>query len=507
MIQDLRTFAEDVTSQSGEDGIIAEIFRRIGVEHNCCVEFGAWDGKHLSNTWSMWHEQGWRAVLIEGNPERHAALARSLANFPKVRALCAYVQPEGENALDNLLAGCGLEQDFDLLSIDVDGDDYHIWRGLKRYRPRVVVIEYNPTIPPDLELVQSKGAYFGASARALVSLADAKGYRLACCTKSNCLFVDSSHWGALGGGELALEEVFPRGNLTYVISAYDGRSYLNRIPTYLDRLQTLTPGSLVRQLNTLVSSSQNSRTPDEGNSLLPVRVFSLPIQPPQGSFARRIFRYSWRAFASTPIGAPIAGLTRKWRRRWRDDRAAISAWTQQGRPVPPPHAYKRRVVRQYAQRYGLQVLVETGTYLGDMVEAMRTKFRSVYSIELDRDLYQRAVQRFAKRKNVVIVQGDSGKVLPEVLGRLSVPALFWLDGHYSAEITARGDTDTPIVSELESIATHPIKRHVILIDDARCFDGSHDYPTLDEIERIAGEYWPDSTFDVQDDVIRIAPPG
>lgn len=505
-MRELAPFAGNVTSQSGEDGILAEIFRRIGTAHRACVEFGAWDGRHLSNTWSLWHEQGWRGVLIEGHPERYLALARSLADFPQVSALCAYVQPEGANGLDDLLERCGIARDFDLLSIDVDGDDHPIWQGMTRFKPRVVVIEYNPTIPPEIELVQRRGGYFGASARALVSLAQAKGYRLACCTKTNCIFVAADCWDALGLGDVALEDIFPRGHLTYVINSYDGKTWLNRIPTYAYQLPPLTPGVLARELRASFAPDLASaqRPAEPGSPLSPVRIFAMPENPSQSGVAWRTLRYFWRAFVATPIGAPAGKLLEQWRHR-RNAGVAIGAWEQQGRPVPPPHAYKQRVVREYARRYGLPVLVETGTYLGDMVEAARTGFRTVFSIELDRDLHRRAVQRFAARANVTILQGDSAQVLPQLLGNLEGPALFWLDGHYSADITARGDKDTPIVSELENISRHPVRQHVILIDDARCFNGTHDYPTLKELEQSARRYWPGSTFEVRDDIIRIAP--
>jgi len=95
-------------------------------------------------------------------------------------------------------------------------------------------------------------------------------------------------------------------------------------------------------------------------------------------------------------------------------------------------------VLQYARQFDLRVLVETGTYLGEMVDAMRTAFGRVYSIELDQELYWRAVQRFAGRGSVTIVQGDSSKVLPQLLAELAEPVLFWLDGHYSAGVTAKG---------------------------------------------------------------------
>jgi len=495
----LTSFAGNVTSQSGEDGILAETFSRIGVAYRTCVEFGAWDGQHLSNTWSLWHEQGWRAVLIEGDAQRHAALLRSLTGFPGVNAVCAYVRSKGENSLDNLLGRAEVQEDFDLLSIDVDGDDYHIWRGMTRFRPRVVVIEYNPTIPPGLELVQTEGRYFGASARALVSLAERKGYRLAYCTDTNCVFVAATCWDALGIGDVALEDAICRRHLTYVISSYGGETYLTQTPTYA-ALPSAGFGALLGQLR-LALSPPPPRAQVEGEcSLVPVRMLNLAATTSWRQAVRGALGSVWRRFAATRIGAPFAALRNRWLAR-----KAIAAWESAGRPVPPPHAYKQRVLRDCSRAHGARVMVETGTYLGDMLEALREDFGQVYSIELDRELHERAVRRFAGRRNVSILCGDSATVLPRLLDSISHPALFWLDGHFSAGITARGDKDTPVVAELEAIARHPVRGHVVLIDDARCFDGSHDYPSLQEIREFASRHWPDHTFEVKDDIIRILP--
>lgn len=498
-------FATNVTSQSGEDGIVAEIFRRIGVTTRTCVEFGAWDGKYLSNTWALWNGQSWRAILIEGDAKRHALLEASLTGRPEVQAVCAYVQPHGQDSLDRILERCGLEPAFDLLSIDVDGDDYHIWKGMTRYRARVVVIEYNPTIPPELELVQRPGGYFGASAAALVSLAEANGYRLACCTKTNCIFVDGGCWEKLGIPQAALPDLFPREHLTYVINSYDGKTYLNRTPTYTQALPEATPLNAWRELRLwLWPEAARAESPVESPSrVAPVRIFATPAAGSE-SAAARLLKSAWRAFRRTRLGAPAGRLRDRWT-RWRHGAASLAAWEREGRPVPPPHAHKQRVVCEYASRHGLRAFVETGTYLGDMVEAVRSKFGEVYSIELDPALHRRAAERFAAKRNVRIVLGDSGKILPEVLASVSAPALFWLDGHYSADITAKGDKDTPIASELASIARHPVKGHVILIDDARCFNGSNDYPTIDELKSMASAYWPGAGFEVRDDIVRIAP--
>lgn len=221
-----------ITSQWGEDGIIEEIFKRVGVDNRYCVEFGAWDGEYLSNAWHLWHELGWSAVLIEGNAERCANLQQKVAAFKQVIAVQKYVSGRGENCLDQILLDLNVPRHVDLVSIDIDSDDYYIFEGLQLYTPRVVVIEYNPTIPPHLDVVQAEHEYFGASALALVKLAHSKGYGLVCCTQSNCIFVVRSEYDKLGLIEPNLADVFPHDHLTYVITAQDGRAFLSRNPTY-----------------------------------------------------------------------------------------------------------------------------------------------------------------------------------------------------------------------------------------------------------------------------------
>ena len=164
----------------------------------------------------------------------------------------------------------------------------------------------------------------------------------------------------------------------------------------------------------------------------------------------------------------------------------LHEWRKQGCPSPPPHIVKQRTIREYQKKFNTSVLIETGTYLGDMIEAQKKHFKKVISIELGSDLYKNAVQRFIRDNNVLIVHGDSGKVLPKVLSDIHEPTLFWLDGHYSAGITAKGEKECPIFEELDAIFHHGHDlNHVLLIDDARCFNGENDYPTIKQFEDIA----------------------
>jgi hypothetical protein len=177
-------------------------------------------------------------------------------------------------------------------------------------------------------------------------------------------------------------------------------------------------------------------------------------------------------------------------------------WVQAGKPVPPPDSFKQSTVRQYAKQYGIRVFIETGTYLGDMVHSVKDLFHEIYSIELSAELYERAKKKFFKYKHISILEGDSSKVLPQILNHVVEPCIFWLDGHWSGGITAKGEKETPIVAELNHVLGHSIKDHVILIDDARCFTGKNGYPTLAELRELISDRYPNNIFEVRDDIIR-----
>jgi hypothetical protein len=176
-----------------------------------------------------------------------------------------------------------------------------------------------------------------------------------------------------------------------------------------------------------------------------------------------------------------------------------------GRPVPPPHLVKQRVLKTFSRRFKVKVLVETGTYYGDMVAAMMRTFDHIYTIELSEKLYEQARKRFAGEKKITLIHGDSGKELNSLLERIDQPALFWLDGHYSGGETARGDKDSPIYEELAHILNSPEKRHIVIIDDARCFGTDQAYPSIEEIAEFVKAKRPDSIIAVKDDIIRIIP--
>lgn len=229
---ELKDFESNIQSQYGEDGVIEEIFNRISHINKYCVEFGSWDGIHLSNTWHLWHNLDWSALLIEGEKERFKVLKENTEQFQKVKIVNEFVSIQGESSLDSILRKTSAPEVFDLLSIDIDGDDYHVFSSLNDFKPRVVVIEYNPTIPPHLHVVQEPGEYFGASALAITELAHSKGYKLVHLTDTNLFFVLASDFIKMNITEVALEADFKYRNLTTVITSFDGNEFLNQKPPF-----------------------------------------------------------------------------------------------------------------------------------------------------------------------------------------------------------------------------------------------------------------------------------
>lgn len=253
----LADHGSNVYSQSGEDGIVSRIFEIIGFRSRLCIEFGAWDGFHLSNTASLW-TNGWRGVLIEADGERFSQLLRNVAAYD-VKAIHGFVRCEGDDTLERILLREGVSDIPDLLAIDIDGDDYYVFESLENLRPRVIICEYNPTIPPHVELVADPGNYFGCSALALVKLAERKGYRLVACTESNLILVVEEEFHLFHGYETDLQSIFVRKHLVYLMTGYAGDYVLSREPPY--GFTSATSQSLRGDFYQIPRSERDSRTP------------------------------------------------------------------------------------------------------------------------------------------------------------------------------------------------------------------------------------------------------
>jgi hypothetical protein len=188
---------------------------------------------------------------------------------------------------------------------------------------------------------------------------------------------------------------------------------------------------------------------------------------------------------------------------WFQNQLELRRWTGAGRTLPVPHARKQAIVRQVARQHSLSTLVETGTFRGDIVYATRRVFDRIVSIELSETLHAQAVERFRRYPHIQILRGDSADVLPKVLATLTESTLFWLDGHYSGGVTARGSRDTPIWAELTAVLRHPVSGHQVLVDDARCFTGQDDYPTMEAVRALVNRERPDWNVSIAEGIIRI----
>lgn len=184
----LNRFEFQAFSQVGDDGIIEEIFRRIGTTHPYFIEFGVEDGTETNSTYLL--HKGWKGLWIDGSEKNIAAIhqsCRKVIQRGDLKAVQAFITAEN---IEKLFDQARVPVEPDLLSIDIDRNDYHVWKAIQKYRPRVVVIEYNAIFRPGCEFVIEYDAsamwdgsgHTGASLESLCRLGAEKGYKLvACC--------------------------------------------------------------------------------------------------------------------------------------------------------------------------------------------------------------------------------------------------------------------------------------------------------------------------------------
>jgi hypothetical protein len=170
----------NVYSQNGEDGVIEFLTNLFDIKEGSFCEFGAWDGIHLSNTYNLLENKNWSGVYIEGDHDKYNDLLKLKETYKnKIETIESYVSHEGTNSLDNILKNTSLKKNFDLLSIDVDGMDYHIWEALINYKPKLVIIEVNSHFRPGNNTIQCKEtpeSGTGSSFTEMCELGIKKGY-------------------------------------------------------------------------------------------------------------------------------------------------------------------------------------------------------------------------------------------------------------------------------------------------------------------------------------------
>jgi hypothetical protein len=205
--------------------MIAKILELIGIKNKWCVEFGAWGGNYLSNTWDLINNKSWSSVLVEGDPRRAARLAESYCDrVGSIFVKNAYVGWDGTNNLDTILATAPIPTEFDLLSIDIEGNDWHAWKPLTRYRLRLVVVEFNPSASNHLYFVQDPDPWLnlGSSLLAFIDLAKSKGYQLVACSVINAMFVLDSKFPKLLISDNSIDSMYEPVMTTEIYHGYDG---------------------------------------------------------------------------------------------------------------------------------------------------------------------------------------------------------------------------------------------------------------------------------------------
>lgn len=184
-------------SQFGEDGAIQEVFRRIGTTNKQFVEFGVERG--LENNTAYLLLSGWSGVWIEPVADYVAEITRGYTNLMGRGRLTVIHDHVTVNNVETLFQRAAVPTEPDLLSIDIDSNDYWVWQRITNYHPRVVILEYNATFPPPTEWIMPHSptyrwngtVNFGASLQSMTVLSQQKGYSLVGCTLggSNAIFV------------------------------------------------------------------------------------------------------------------------------------------------------------------------------------------------------------------------------------------------------------------------------------------------------------------------------
>lgn len=473
-------------SQHGEDATLDRIFNY--KENGVFVEVGCIDGRRFSNS-LCFEERGWTGLCIEAHPDYIDLLTQNRPN--SIVSACAagdndadeitfYANRRGSlstldkgqeerfrndyapyfsgfeeksvplRRLDSLFAEHHLE-DIDFVSIDVEGTEVQVLKGIdfSRFRPAVFLIESDsPEQESELDEIMEAAGYH-------------KGFAISC---NIFYFRERELADQVEGSQINCE-------LVHTGNPLDGDDDL-------------------KVKATIAISKDGVSYPLHIDGVNPAD------SPKENGFFHKLARLS-----------PLAknSKVRNW---WRKRRRSRNAPQDAPLPLiaPPPKIAKQAQLHWIAELYNLRTFVETGTYLGETTGAMEPHFDHVYTVELSDELFAKAESKFADHPKVSTIHGNSAIEIPPLVKQLTEPTLFWLDGHYSGGLTAGSSDANPIYEELRAILDDLDRfAHVIVIDDARLFGTEEGYPTVDEVIHFVSSRYPKCDISIACDAIRIVP--
>lgn len=267
----------NTTSQCGEDGLIAHLLTLFPDLPRTCLEVGAGNGISLSNTNTLWSKQGWKALLIEANDRRFEGLKANTAASPGAVIEKAMISPRGENSLDGIARRHGFPREIGVMSLDIDSNDLEVFENLEWLVPDIVIIEFNHEIPAHIEYRDLPGdLYFRHSAKAVETVARARGYRIVACSGPNAILVrEALITGAVAAAlpDLPVEAMYDYGfMLSRRAFRFRHKMVTSKTLTH-DIALTGQPGALVRvgvrlmlwgrRLRALLRGRERLRTADD----------------------------------------------------------------------------------------------------------------------------------------------------------------------------------------------------------------------------------------------------
>ena len=231
----LDRFGYKVYSQHDEDGIISEIFNRIGTTNRTFVEFGVQDGLESNSHFLLFN--GWRGLWIEGNKKHFKRLQKIFAgplSEKRLTVINEFITAENINEI----IGREITGEIDILSIDIDGNDYWVWKAVNCIHPRVVVIEYNAKFPPPCEWVMKYNPHHmwdgsdkhSASLKSLELLGTELGYRLVGTNMNgiNAFFVKSEEAKNLFPEPATAENLFHTWGRSFIAGGHPAKGYIGK---------------------------------------------------------------------------------------------------------------------------------------------------------------------------------------------------------------------------------------------------------------------------------------